>query len=103
MKRISLKVYVPMSKVNIKLLPAPGNFLLIMLPGKRRLEMFLVQAAHVENDRIHVSFMKQVSKRTFVWPEIEDVHPVSLFDVSCVVHDVTLDPRSSTFTTSFDV
>ena len=83
----------------------PGKFLLIMLPGKRTLQKFLAQATQVENETIYVSFMKQVSKCTFVWPEFEDIHPVSLSDqsVSCVVDDVTPDRRGSTFTTSVDV
>lgn len=82
----------------------PGSFLLVLLPGRRRLQKFLAQATRIESeDTIYVSFMKQVSGRTFVWPEIEDASAVSFTDVAGIVSDVTPDRRGSVFTTPYEI
>ena len=62
-----------------------------MFPGKRNHHSFLSQATRIEDkETVHVSFLGQVTKRNFVWLEVEDTSPVSISDVASVISAVVL-------------
>ena len=68
-----------------------GNIFLLMFPGKRNHHSFLSQATRIEDkETVHVSFLGQVTKRNFVWLEVEDTSPVSISDVASVISAVVL-------------